>query len=128
MSYGILTIDLFKLVPAMIFTCASLQLGGCQSYYSQTPSADYYMQMYEQLGHEEYMRVFGPRIAYLKARSDQLAAADSYDPPPRRSSLPQLRSMTVTPAGGGSFYTSDASVPNSTRYYQKKGNTYYYSE
>lgn len=48
--------------------------------------------------------------------------------PPRRSSLPQMRSLTVTPAGGGSFYTSDASVPNSTRYYQKMGDTYYWSE
>ena len=48
--------------------------------------------------------------------------------PIRQSSLPRLQSLTITPAGGGSFYASDPSVPNSTRYYEKKGDTYYWSE
>jgi hypothetical protein len=51
------------------------------------------------------------------------------EPPPQISNPRRLQSLTITPVGeGGSFYASDPSTPNSIRYYQKIGNTYYYSQ
>jgi hypothetical protein len=82
----------------------------------------------EQLNH-----IIGVYDRNIKSLEATIADIESLRPSRREytapiSSIPRLRSITITPAGGGSFYTSDASVPNSTRYYQKRGNTYYYSE
>ena len=51
----------------------------------------------------------------------------SSDPEPRRR-LPQQQSVTITPAGGGSFYATDPNNPGGTRYYQRRGNTFYFTE
>jgi hypothetical protein len=80
---------------------------------------------------ERMIAVYDRNIKSLEATIADIEslrpARREYAPP--RTSLPQLRSVTVTPAGGdGSFYVSDPSVPNSSRYYQKRGNTYYWSE
>jgi hypothetical protein len=77
--------------------------------------------------------------AHDKSLRDLQATIDnieSYRPSSRRErqtvyqpSSPRQRSLTITPTGNnGSFYASDPSVPNSIQYYQKIGDTYYWSE
>jgi hypothetical protein len=64
---------------------ASLAGAGCVTYPNygyQSPGADYYMQMYEQLGPDEYMRRFGPRIAELQARLASSGSSPAYSAMP----------------------------------------------
>ncbi len=83
-----------RAVMLLVLCVASLAGAGCVTYPNyghQSPGADYYMQMYEQLGPDEYMRRFGSRIAELQAK---MAAIDS---------SPAYSAMPLANAGGYRF-------------------------